>query len=286
VLRDRTETPHAKARQARASTAALVSSVAIREALASSSNGAEDAEDAEQIGPELWLIRTRRRRLSQRWLLGIAVVLVAAAGLVGLSLRASGGHTRHPTLVADAFTRADTRQTLGTTDSGQAWQAVHGVWAIRDHAARLVRITGAKSSFAVVDTGSPDGTVTLTESTVAPGAGLVFRYRDPSNYWAVEAAPRYGTWAIRKVSGGRQIVGANTGLSGLANGTTVTVRFKGTAIDVFVNGVRRHTLVDSDFSDATMAGLEATGAGATDARWASFRTSTGVETPSTTTGPR
>jgi len=208
----------------------------------------------------------------------VAVAVVALVGLVGLTVRLFFVGPNHRSgAVNDSFERADTERALGTSDSGQKWQAVHGVWGIEGHAARLVRFVGSKTSFALVDAGSPDGTVTVTESVVAPATGLVFRYRDPDDYWAIEAAPRYGTWSVRKIAGGKQVRAMNTGLSFPRDGNVITVRFSGSAVDVFIDGVRRRTLVDTDFTDATKSGLTATGAGAVAARWASFRVSTTVD---------
>lgn len=82
----------------------------------------------------------------------------------------------------DAFSRADTTNSLGTAESGQAWNIVSSQWRINNGFANT---TGAKTDYplAVVDLGFYDFNAKANE--LSPGMGFVFNYTDTNNWWAV-----------------------------------------------------------------------------------------------------
>lgn len=140
--------------------------------------------------------------------------------------------------VVDTFDRQDTARRLGETGTGQEWQAVSGRWGIADNAATNTSGDDDARSLAVVDseTDTSDGLVEVTLSTVERDAGLLFRYRDPDNYWAVTANPGLGTWTVRRVLDG----------DGDRVGEMIAPAIDGTTVTVIQNGSNLRFLVDGD----------------------------------------
>jgi hypothetical protein len=116
-----------------------------------------------------------------------------------------------------------------------------------------------------------DSALQLRVAKVVEGAGLVFRYRDQRNFWAVVAVPDFATWALVKVTDGRQVAIANTGFSRLDDGTVLGVRSFGDTLDVVLGGRVARTVVDGSFRDGPMAGMIAAGPDAAGARFDDFR---------------
>ncbi len=181
---------------------------------------------------------------------------------VGQLLRTLPGVTpgRTQTLVSsgDDFWRNGTPTPLGTDSSRMRWMTPNSTWTVSSGSA-YVSIPGFSRSLAVSDMPRAEGAVDVRMTRVTQGAGVVFRYRDPDNYWAVVAVPGYATWAIVNVVEGREAVIANTGLSPIADGTTVTVRTKGDAVDVAFNSSVVRSFTDGTLSDATGVGITAEG---------------------------
>jgi len=199
-----------------------------------------------------------------------------------------------PTTVVDNFARGDSDSALGASDSGAAWRAQTGVWGVKGHAARVVKSAGTKPSIATVDLGASDGLVRVTEAVVENGAGIVFRYRDASNYWSVQASPHFATWVLVKVINGKAKQVANSGFSATRSGSSVNVQLQGPRIQLFVNGILLKTVEDSALNGATKVGLFASGPAATSARFTSFlaappgaqvSTTTPSSPPSSATAP-
>ena len=72
-----------------------------------------------------------------------------------------------------------------------------GTWGIGDDAALTSGgSTGDEPNIAVVPQGTGDGLTEVTMTVVEEGAGLVFRYLDPENYWSVTANPGVGSWTF------------------------------------------------------------------------------------------
>lgn len=197
----------------------------------------------------------------------------AAAGTApagGPKVKGHEGELVTITGTVDAFERPDSPASLGTVPGGPPWRAAVGTWGVvAAQAAATTPLAGR--NVAVVDAGRSDVAVQVRVARVTNGAGVVFRYRDPGNFWAVVAAPGYATWAIVKVVAGKDRVVGNTGLSPVADGTAVGVRVQGDTIDVLVDGRVTTTFGDVAFKDATMAGLTAEGLDGGKARFDDFR---------------
>ncbi len=215
--------------------------------------------------------------------LGVGVVLLLLGAVLGYQVRRPAHHTTitssskvnnegedlSVTGVSDSFDRPDDPSSLGTSPTGMMWRADAGTWGIvGGQAAPLVPAPG--HSFAVVPLGNSDGAVQVQMAKVADGAGLVFRYQDPRNYWAVTAAPYYATWVVSRTVDARTQVVANTGLSATHDGTTLAVRMTGDVIDVAVEAGVRKTISDGALLHSSMVGLMVSGISSTAPRFDDF----------------
>jgi hypothetical protein len=128
----------------------------------------------------------------------------------------------------------------------------------------------AGPNLAIAEIGHSDASLSVRVARVTNGAGLVFRYRDRDDYWAVVAVPGYGTWSVvRTVDGKKESVGS-TGLSAVQDGTTIGVTTHGGTIEVLVNGNVTTVISDPALGDATMAGMTVDGSDAAQARFDDF----------------
>lgn len=169
----------------------------------------------------------------------------------------------------DQFDRPDDPASMGDFAPGRPWSEDAGTWGIVDGEAYLAQ-SGEFRNHSVIGLGQGDGGAQVRLDKVVNGAGLVFRYVGPYNYWAVVAVPDVATWNVIKVVDGNQEVVGNTGQSPTADGTTVAVRMEGDTIDVIINGRIRKTIVDDFQADAGKVGLTARGADSGDARFDDF----------------
>lgn len=160
----------------------------------------------------------------------------------------------------DAFGRGDDATSLGTAPRGAVWEAAAGTWGTLAGQAYLAEpIAGRNLASLRPDWEEAAGETTLQVQVpvVSDGAGLVFRYRDVSNYWAFVAVPAYGTWAAIKVVDGQEQAVVNTGLSATVDGTTIGVRLEGDVIDLILGSRVAISLTDPELVDATGLGLTA-----------------------------
>jgi hypothetical protein len=174
-----------------------------------------------------------------------------------------------PRPVADSFARPDHRFGIGAAPGGPRWRAEVGAWGVSGAAAYVSGPVDGRA-LAVADVGRGDGTVSAKVARVANGAGVVFRYRDRDDWWAVLAVPAYATWVVVRTVDGHSETVANTGVSPVGDGTVVSVRTAGETIEIsFDRGVAK-TLVDPALSDAGGVGITAEGAAAGRARFDDF----------------
>ena len=185
--------------------------------------------------------------------------------------------------VFDSFRRADSASSLGTADNGSKWVTASGTWGIRQNAAYVAAPAKARD-LALVDMGGKDGFVQVTASAVKPGAGLLLRYQNLSNYLALVAVPRYGTWNLQRVVDGKEDVIGNMGIAAIRDGTVISVRLDGPTAEVSIDNVRLKSFTVPDVRGATGAGLIAIGDQAGAARWRDF-VATPLSTPQTSPAP-
>jgi hypothetical protein len=191
-------------------------------------------------------------------------------------------------ITIDTFDRADDPTSLGDAGEGGTWEAVNGTWGIREDAAFTSGGTGDGPFLAVVPQGEGDGLTEVTMTVVEEGAGLVFRYLDPENYWAITANPGVGSWSVNRVIDGEaELVGELPGPT--ADNTTVSVEQKGTSLRFLLDGLEYLALTDGALADQLQGGMIASGATTGEARWNRFLVLTyppeGTDTTTTTAAP-
>lgn len=183
------------------------------------------------------------------------------------------GFVDYKRLAADTFDRPDNRDTLGDAGTGEPWQAVSGTWGIERNAARLVVSDPEQPNLAILPAPDGDALVEVTMAVPEDGAGLAFRYVDPSNYWAVTTNPSLGTWSVsRTVDGAAEIIGELRAPS--SAGTTITITLSGARLRFLVDAVEQLTLDDETFAGRRYAGLIAPAGSTFQARWERFLTMT------------
>jgi hypothetical protein len=170
----------------------------------------------------------------------------------------------------DDFDRPDDSARLGGTVGAGSWRSVAGTWGTANGGAYVDQPVDGRS-LAVVDVGRSEGLAQVRIDEVASSAGLVVRYRDPSNYWVVEAVPGYATWTLAKVVDGTAQVVADSGASGTFGGTTLTARLQGDGIEVSLGDEVSISVVDATFREATSIGMAASGIDASQARFDDYR---------------
>ncbi len=164
----------------------------------------------------------------------------------------------------DAFDRED-GDSLGSSDSGPVWVDQAGRWGIRDDAAAV--IDQQEEGFRQVTVLDPEavymnqGTVSATFTDVQPGAGLVFRYRDAFNYFALVAQPQGRSWRLQRLVGGEATVLGLVPAGAFDGEVEVTVQLRGFNIDVYVDGQPRASMRDEQLGLAGTVGLFAGGEG-------------------------
>ena len=173
-------------------------------------------------------------------------------------------------IVVDTFDRANDPESLGDAGDGGTWDPVAGTWGIRDDAAFTSGGDGDGPFLAVVPGGGRgDGLTEVTMTVVEDGAGLVFRYADPENYWSMVANTGVGTWTVnRTIDGETENAGEFPGPTG--DGVTLSVEQKGTNLRFLVDGTEIGPLTDGALADQLQGGLIAAGTTQGEARWNRF----------------
>jgi hypothetical protein len=202
----------------------------------------------------------------------VSVLIATGGGESGDGDQAeSGGGVRPTTAVfgtLDEFDRADSGE-LGAFTADRTWEPLTGRWGIRNGDAAVLE-SDEYRNHAAIGLGQSDGAVQVRVERLTAGAGVIFRYRGPSNYWAVVAAPNGGTWNLLRVEDTDAQVVGNTGLTPVSNSITVAARFTGEQIEVIINGIVRLTVQDDFLIDEGKVGMTVRGDDATEARFDDF----------------
>jgi hypothetical protein len=85
-------------------------------------------------------------------------------------------------------------------------------------------------------------------------AGLIFRYQDPDNFYALYASVTFGGWKFDKMVAGtmtnlKTIAGPNT------PGTIIGVKMSGTGFTFYANGTQIDTATDSTYTTGNLHGI-------------------------------
>src|SRR3954447_13340001 len=186
---------------------------------------------------------------------GVVVVTVARSSPTSSSSPPSsrGASTAGRAVVYDDFGRPD-GDVLGAPTNGRPWTIEGGPWGIEDQTARLLEPSGALT-LALTRTDQTYDRVEVTLSAVGPNAGIVFRFEDVSNYWALTAVPELGTFSLAKVVDGHITLVSDLGLTGTDDGTRIGVSLDGPRVGVLLNGSERVAIDDGSLQDAQTLGL-------------------------------
>ncbi|MDQ2724089.1 MAG: hypothetical protein M3Y36_01115 [Actinomycetota bacterium] len=179
-----------------------------------------------------------------------------------------------PARLSDAFSRPDSPAGLGSVPAGPPWQALAGTWGIANRQAYLSAPI-ADGGLAVVALGQPLASAQVRVVAMVAGAGLVFAYQDPGNYWVVQAEPSYGTWNVVQVQEGNRHSLGNIGEVSAASGTVVSATISGNQVAIAIDGRMVRTLTRPSPVAGLGAGIMASGPDATGARFTDFAVATG-----------
>lgn len=173
--------------------------------------------------------------------------------------------------VADTFDRPDNRGSLGSTGTGEAWAVSSGIWSVDDDVARLRSGDPGAAAIVTVPGGSADSLVEVTMSSVEQGAGLVYRFVDSQNHWAVTVNPSVGSWSVvRTIDGDAEVVGELAAPTG--DGATITITQNETTMRFLVDAREYLQLDDETFVGESGAGLIVAPDSDGTARWDRFLT--------------
>jgi hypothetical protein len=157
--------------------------------------------------------------------------------------------------VVDSFDRADDPESLGEADLGGPWEAVAGTWGIRDNRAVTSAAEGQDGPSLAIISGGPANRLTeVTLSVVEAGTGLVFRYQDPQNYWAVTADGGGASWSVVQVTEGQLAVVATID-EPARDGTTVSVSQRPNRLRFHFEGVFTTQIDEPALPDERQSGL-------------------------------
>ena len=106
-------------------------------------------------------------------------------------------------------------------------------------------------------------------TVVEEGAGLIFRYSDPENYWSVTANPSIGSWSVtRVIDGEAEPLGEVPGPT--VDGVTLSVIQSGSLLRFLLDGEQYLQVRDRSLANQLQGGLIGPGGTSEDARWNSF----------------
>lgn len=219
---------------------------------------------------------TRRRA---KWANAIAMTLVISgcsatspakpASAPRSLVRATSGLVATGGMV-DTFPQPDSIFTLGSAPGAGAWRAVEGIWGVDHHQGYVAGPAQGVPDLAVLDMGDGGHTMEVGMARATQGAGIVFRYLDREDYWAVVDVPSYATWAVFKVVHGHKISDGGTGISPVADGTRIGVRLQGSRVEILFGSRVWKTFVDTTLEGAPGVGIIAEGSTANAARFTDF----------------
>ena len=155
-------------------------------------------------------------------------------------------------IVSDNFLRG-TSASLGTADTGQAWEMLGGTFGIdSNHAAPSS--AGAWSK-AVVSSGVSDCEISLVFYSWPPQPRLLFRVVDTNNYWFFgwTAADKLSLYKI--VAGVVTSLGAYTSVLSKSVGSVFKVVLSGSSIKCYINNFLALQASDATFATATKHGI-------------------------------
>lgn len=165
-------------------------------------------------------------------------------------------------VITDSFDRANSETTLGSTETGQAWQPLVGTWGITNNTAYVAGANGV-GNIAVVETGRANGSsrvdVTLVSSNFF--ARSVVRASDANNYWSLNVNVLSGSvtsFNISKTVAGSQTIVVSD-IPAVQPPFTLRTVTNGESLTFFINDIQVGQVTDSFNSNATLYGIAARG---------------------------
>ncbi len=202
-------------------------------------------------------------------LLAAAAFLIALLLGFGWYLGTRAGDERLNAVVAelpgsqrysDNFSRDPSSTTspmvlAGEAPSGARWNTIGTLFTLADGRASISISEEDETGIAIIDTGWSDANIGATVESAPAGTGLVFRFRDIDNYWALTSVPVAGTWNLLLVVDGDVALSEPVGLASVRPGARISVLMQGPEIQTFVNGDPLLRIINPHFETATAAGL-------------------------------
>ena len=196
----------------------------------------------------------------RRLAVGCAVV-VLAFGAGHLSGRDRGGEVSgavgdvggRGSPVVDDFSTSRGQFGLGETPTGQPWRQVEGSWTVRNGLAHGAGPNGV--TVTSVDPGGPVGLIQVVVGDLVAGSGVVFRFGDTQNHWALLAAPGVARWNLVKTVNGERIDVESYGPARVDAGTALIIRLAGDQIEIEIDGSVVGDVTDPDLADRNAVGF-------------------------------
>lgn len=209
--------------------------------------------------------------------IGISVAVVVALGLFILGGDPAGSPMRQAEPGASPTTGPEgagvdefDRSGPGLGEGGPIyrWIALSGTWDVIEEEAAATFHEGF-ATYAVTDVGAKDGTAEVTVAQMADGAGVVIRFIDPDNHWALRAIPSFGGWQLVKVTNGEVTTVADVAGS-TTSGVRVGLRNTANTVSVVVDGEVLASVEDATHTGVTQVGLTMKGPQTSLARFDDF----------------
>ena len=175
---------------------------------------------------------------------------------------------------SDDFIRSETADEgkpavlSGQAPSGLQWSTIGTEFFLDGGLATIGSGDDDAVGIAIIDTGWSNANIGATLDQAPAGTGLVFRFRDIDNYWALTSNPAAGTWTLTLVVDGETVLSEAIGLTSVDPGARVSILAQGAEIQTFVNGEPLLRVVDPHFELATAVGIISTGS--TDGSFSDF----------------
>lgn len=195
--------------------------------------------------------------------------------LIGIGAGIKPANLRGTLAVLDSFDRADSLTSLGSADTGQVWTAHAGTWGISGSTAYIA--SSVSDAAATVDTGTPDGLISLdltTGTSIVNGiyCGIDFRTTDATNRLFARLRETGHVELYKQVAGTYTSLGSAVVAVAVNTTYRLAVRLVGSSIKVLVDGVELLSVTETFNNTVTHHGLTGHSAGDSLAvRWDNFR---------------
>ena len=179
----------------------------------------------------------------------------------------AGAQQNPTTFAADTFAGSAGTDVAGrvTPVGGKTWQVTQPNEIELDGAGNLYSFSLAAAPQAVFDAGVADYVLTANAKPYCAGTSpaalpsIIFRWRGPGNYWALQFDCRSNTSAeLVEYVNGTAVYSAGSTKAAITSGSFVAVAIQcyGPNITIFLNGVEAFTYVSTDYESATGVGVQ------------------------------